>query len=567
VEFVTVFHPLELPRMGEESPESARSELESPRLRTLPEVVSAASVTWGDRLAIADGDVRLTFRELDAARRRSAAAFMAAGLEHGDRIAIWAPNIYEWILAAIGAQSLGIVLVPVNTRWKGAEVAYALNLSRAKLLFTVGEFLGQDYPAQLSEQALPYLKSIILLRRDAAQPDREAGETGETVEKKEPGQIGWRHFLAGGDGVSDNEVDAAAARVKPDDVLDIGFTSGTTGAPKGVVTNHGQNIRVFETWSATVGLRSDDNYLIINPFFHSFGYKAGWLSAIIRGALILPVLSFDLDAVMARIERDRVTMLPGAPTIYQSLLAHPERDRYDLSSLRLAVTGAAPVPVALVNRMREELAFEVVVTAYGLTETCGTVTICRPDDPAEVISGTSGKAMEGVEIRIVDSGGEDLPLGEPGEIWVRGYNVMQGYLDDPVATAETITDEGWLKTGDVGVMDEQGYVRITDRIKDMFIVGGFNCYPAEIENQLCSCEGVAQAAVIGIPDERMGEVACAFVVPRPGEAVEPGALIDWCRDNMANYKVPRSVHIVDSLPVNASGKVLKTELRQRVAGQ
>ena len=525
------------------------------RLRTLPEVVATAADTYDDRPAIRDGDVRLTYRQLDEARRRSAAAFIAAGLEHGDRIAIWAPNIVEWILAAIGAQSLGIVLVPVNTRWKGAEVAFALNLSKAKMLFTVGEFLGQNYPDMLCEQALPYLERIILLRQQAEICDREAGEKS------------WLAFLAAGNAIDAGEVEARTARVAPDDVLDIGFTSGTTGSPKGVVTSHGQNIRVFETWSATVGLRAEDNYLIINPFFHAFGYKAGWLSAIIRGALILPVLNFDLDTVLERIERDRVSMLPGAPTIYQSLLAHPDRDRYDLSSLRLAVTGAAPVPVSLVKRMREELGFDVVVTAYGLTETCGTVTICRPDDPAEVISGTSGRAMDGVEVRIVDAEGRDLPTGEPGEIWVRGYNVMQGYLDNPEATAETITPGGWLKTGDVGVMDVQGYVRITDRIKDMFIVGGFNCYPAEIENLICGCEGVAQAAVIGVPDERLGEVACAFVVGRPGAALSSEALKSWCRDNMANYKVPRTVHIVESLPVNASGKVLKNELRARAASQ
>ncbi len=229
------------------------------------------------------------------------------------------------------------------------------------------------------------------------------------------------------------------------------------------------------------------------------------------------------------------------------------------------MTGAAPVPVELVNQMREELQFEVVVTAYGLTETCGTVTICEADDPAEIISGTSGKAMVGVEVRIVDAEGNDLPSGEAGEIWVRGYNVMQGYLDDPKATAETITEDGWLKTGDVGVMDAAGYVRITDRIKDMFIVGGFNCYPAEIENMLCSLAGVAQAAVIGIPDERLGEVACAFIIPGPGADLDADAISSWCKDNMANYKVPRVVKLVDSLPTNASGKVLKTELRAQVA--
>jgi acyl-CoA synthetase (AMP-forming)/AMP-acid ligase II len=519
--------------------------------RTLPSVVTDAAARHASRLAIVEGATRLTYRELDLARRRSAAAFIAAGLERGDRIAIWAPNIHEWILAAIGAQSLGIVLVPLNTRWKGVEVGYALKLSKVKLLFTIGEFLGQDYPGMLREEVLPDLERIVLLREHAEIPDAGGGRDS------------WMDFLAAGEVITDAALDARVAQVTADDVLDIGFTSGTTGSPKGVVTTHGQNIRVFETWSATVGLRSDDHYLIINPFFHAFGYKAGWLSAIIRGALILPVLSFDLDAVLAQIERDRVTMLPGAPALYQSLLSHPRRERHDLSSLRLAVTGAAPVPVTLVNRMREELAFETVVTAYGLTETCGTVTICRPDDPAEIISGTSGRAMDGVEVRIVDAEGSDVPVGDPGEIWVRGYNVMQGYLDNPEATAEAITTEGWLRTGDVGVINPQGYVRITDRIKDMFIVGGFNCYPAEIENILCAHDCVAQAAVIGIPDERLGEVGCAFLVARPDARLDSDAVIAWCRDQMANYKVPRRIHVVDSLPMNASGKVLKTELRTR----
>ena len=525
---------------------------------TLPAMVSQAAARFGGRLAIRDGDIALTYLELDALRYRAAAAFLAAGLGRGDRIAIWAPNIYEWIIAAVGAQSVGIVLVPINTRWKGAEVAYALNMSGARMLFTVGEFLGQRYPEQLSEQALTTLERTILLRQSAERADTP----GDNITAGE-GES-WSVFLAAGADVSDAEVQASIAAVQPEDVLDIGFTSGTTGAPKGVVTTHEQNLRVFETWSGTVGLREDDNYLIINPFFHSFGYKAGWLSAIMRGALILPVLSFDLDAVMAQIARDKVTMLPGAPTIYQSLLAHPDRARYDLSSLRLAVTGAAPVPVELVNRMRDELAFEVVVTAYGLTETCGVVTICRPDDAAEIISGSSGRAMDGVDVRTVNSEGEDAAAGEPGEVWVRGYNVMQGYLDNPEATAETITEEGWLRTGDIGVLDSDGYLQITDRLKDMFIVGGFNCYPAEIENQLCSHQAVAQAAVVGMPDERMGEVACAFIVLRPGADVAPEELVSWCRDNMANYKVPRAVHLLDSLPVNASGKVLKTDLRERV---
>ncbi|MEJ2533466.1 MAG: AMP-binding protein, partial [Halioglobus sp.] len=301
--------------------------------------------------------------------------------------------------------------------------------------------------------------------------------------------------------------------------------------------------------------------------FHSFGYKAGWLAAILRGARILPVQSFDLDEVMERIQRERVSMLPGPPTIYQSLLSHPRRADYDLSSLRLAVTGAAPVPVRLVEQMREDLGFEVVVTAYGLTESCGVVSICRPEDSAERISHTSGRAMDGVEMKCVDAQGAEVPRGVEGEIWCRGFNVMQGYLDNPEETARTITADGWLKTGDVGVMDVDGYVRITDRLKDMFIVGGFNCYPAEIENSLCSMPGVARAAVIGVPDERLGEVARAYIVPAADAELDEASVIAWCRANMANYKVPRAVRLVPELPLNAGGKVLKTVLREQAAAE
>ena len=513
--------------------------------RTLPHVVADAAAAHGQRVAITDGEVQLTYEELDAARIRAARAFIATGLEKGERIAIWAPNIYQWIIAAIGAQSIGGVLVPLNTRYKGSEAAYSLRASGAKMLFTVADFLGARYPEMLAEQSLPSLERIVMLQGEAA------------------GCQSWDAFLAQGDAVPDAEVVRRASAVTPEDTLDILFTSGTTGNPKGVVTGHGQNIRTFENWSATVGLRSDDNYLIINPFFHSFGYKAGWLAAIISGARILPVLNFDLDAVLAQIEREKISMIPGPPTIYQSLLAHPRRKEYDLSSLRLAVTGAAPVPVELVRQMREELGFEVVVTAYGLTESCGVVSICRADDSAERISHSSGCAMDGTEIQCVDKEGQPVAPGTDGEIWVRGFNVMQHYFNNPEATAQALTPDGWLKTGDVGVMDEDGYVRITGRIKEMFIVGGFNCYPAEIENILCNMPGIARAAVIGIPDERMGEVARAFLVKVADAQVDEAAVVEWSRANMANYKVPRSVIFLSELPMNAGGKVDKAALANR----
>lgn len=515
--------------------------------RTLAEVVQTAADKYSDQIAIQDGEVTLSYTQLNQQRRQVAAAFHASNLKKGDHIAIWAPNIYQWILAAIGAQTLGIVIVPINTRWKGSEAAYALNLSKSKMLFTVGDFLGQSYPELLSDQELPHLQKIVMLQGQAA--DCES----------------WENFVEAGREIDDDQVQELSELVQPSDPMDIGFTSGTTGAPKGVIAGHAQNIRVYETWSGTVGLRSDDNYLIIGPFFHSFGYKAGWLAAFIRGAKVFPVLTFDMDAVLTQIERDKITMLPGAPTIYQSILAHPKMADYDLSSLRLAVTGAAPVPVELVNKMRNVLKFETVVTAYGLTESCGTVSICESNDAPEVISGTSGHAIAGTEIRIVDGKGEEMPRNESGEIWVRGYNVMQGYLDNPEETTKTINEDGWLMTGDVGWMNEEGYIQITDRMKDMIIVGGFNCYPAEIENMLCSLEGVSQAAVIGVADERMGEVPSAWIIPGPGAALNEKEIIKWCRENMANYKAPREVHLVESLPTNASGKVLKNELKAMAA--
>ena len=517
--------------------------------RTLPQVVQQAAAQYGNQVAIKEGAVELTYLDLDTARIGAAKAFVAAGMQKGDCFAIWAPNIHQWIIAAIGAQTIGGVLVPLNTRMKGSEAAYVLNASGAKLLFTVGDFLDVCYPDLLADQALPHLEQIVLL----------SGTAGENRGRGE--------FLRSGESVEQREVEGRASALSVDDTLDILFTSGTTGKPKGVVTSHGQNIRVFETWSSTVGLRSDDNYLIINPFFHSFGYKAGWLAAILCGAKILPVLSFSLDDVLAQIETDQVSMIPGPPTIYQSLLSHPRRHEYDLSSLRLAVTGAAPVPVSLVERMRNDLGFQTVVTAYGLTETCGVVSICRPQDSAERISHSSGRAMEGIEVKCVDAAGTTVAPGAEGEIWCRGFNVMRSYLDNALETANTITPDGWLKTGDIGVMDIDGYIRITDRIKDMFIVGGFNCYPAEIESGLCDMPGVERAAVIGVPDERMGEVALAFIVPAAESGLTETGVIAWCRDNMANYKVPRFARFVTELPMNAGGKVLKGELRERVAAE
>jgi HIP---CoA ligase len=516
---------------------------------TIPQLLEAAAARFGGRTAVEDGAARLSFRELADAAHAATRAFIAGGLAPGERVAIWAPNIHEWIVAALGLQGAGGVLVPLNTRFKPFEAAWVLRRSRARWVVTVGEFLGTNYAASLLEEELPGLYGVVVLR-------------GE-VDGAEP----WATFLATGEGIGEDEARKRSEAVSPDDLSDLLFTSGTTGHPKGVMTTHAQNLRAFATWSEVVGLREGDRYLVVNPFFHAFGYKAGWLASLMRGATVLPQAVFDVPEVLARVGREAVSVLPGPPTLYQSILAHPEREKFDLSNLRLAVTGAAAIPVELVRRMKDDLGFETVITGYGLTECCGIVSMCRYDDDPETIATTSGRAIPGVEVRCVDEEGREVPRGQPGEVVVRGYNVMQGYFEEPEETAKAIDADGWLHAGDVAVMDERGYLRITDRIKDMFITGGFNCYPAEIEGQIYGHGGIAQVAVVGIPDERLGEVGKAFVVAEPGAAITPEGLIAWCREHMANYKVPRRVALVDALPVNAAGKVMKYQLRERARAE
>ena len=511
-------------------------------------MLHAGAARHPDAEAVVTGTQRVSTAELATTVAAGARALLASGIEQGDRAAVWAPNSTEWIVAALAVTTAGGVLVPVNTRFKGTEAAYVLERSGARILFTVRGFLDTDYPALLTTAGvpLPALTDTVLL----------SGPEGD-------GAIAWTQFLGRGDAVGEADLDDRIDSIGPDDPSDVVFTSGTTGNPKGVVMTHGQTLRAYLDWCDWAGLRTGDRYLIVNPFFHIFGYKAGVLASLMRGATIFPVAVFDPDAVLDLVGRERITVLPGPPTLYQSLLDHPDLARHDIGSLRLGVTGAADIPVELIRRVREELPFERILTGYGLTE-AGTVTGSRPDDDFEHIATTVGVPWPGFEVRTVDRAGADVPVGEPGEVIVRGETVMRHYLEDPDATAAAIDADGFLHTGDLGTIDADGYLRIVGRIKDMFIVGGFNAYPAEIENLLLGHPAVAQAAVIGVPDDRLGEVGMAFVVPSPAADVDPDAIVEWARTAMANYKVPRTVAVVDALPVNATGKVMKDELRARV---
>ncbi|MGP0032831.1 MAG: FadD3 family acyl-CoA ligase [Acidimicrobiales bacterium] len=510
-------------------------------------MVASAAERLATHPAIEDGETRLTYAELGNEARSFGAALVASGVEPGSRVALWAFNSAEWVVAMLGLSMAGCVLVPVNTRFKGAEAAELLVRTRARALVTVTDFLGTDYVALLrgTEVELPDLATVVIASGEAPR-----------------GTVPWAEFLGRATEGDRDLVDRRRSRVGPDDPSDILFTSGTTGSPKGVVMTHGRTLGVATDWVEMTGLCADDRYLMVNPYFHMFGLKAGILACVASGAMMLPEAVFDIDRVLARVDTERVTVLPGPPTLYQAILDHPRREMAQLSSLRVAVTGAADVPVELVRRVVDELPFSTVITGYGLTE-AGTAAATTPGDDVETIATTVGRPRPGFEIRIVD-GEVDVATGQPGEVLLRGGSVMAGYLDDPEATAHALTPEGWLRTGDLGVVDGAGYLRIVGRVKDMFIVGGFNAYPAEIENALLRHPDIRQAAVVGIPDERLGEVGMAVVVTRSGARAVPD-LIPWCRDQMANFKVPRVVEVVDELPVNATGKVMKDQLREQFA--
>jgi len=511
---------------------------------TLPRVLRAAASRFGAHPAVVDGDVTLSFDGLLAEVRETARGYARLGLEPGDRVAVWAPNGWRWEVAALAVSYAGGTLVPLNTRYTGHEVIDVLTRVRARIAVVADGFLDRQQLSELAAAAEEAGVDLPVLLPVAT--ERDAVVTW-------PEEMTW---------LPEIDVEAAADAVRPDDVADILFTSGTTGRSKGAMSAHRQTVQVARTWAELGEVSDQDRYLVVNPFFHSFGYKAGIVVSLLTGATVVPVPVFDTTSMMRLVEQHRITVLPGAPTIYSTLLEAPDRSDFDLSSLRFAVTGAAVVPVALVERMQSEMGFDLVLTAFGMTE-CVVGTMCRRGDPDDVVAGTCGRVVPGLELRIAKPGANDpLPAGEEGELLLRGDTVMLGYLDDAEATAETVDTDGWLHTGDIGKVDEAGYLKITDRLKDVFFVGGFNVYPAEVEQVLARLDGVVESAVVGVPDERLGEVGRAYVVRRDGATIDSDDVVAFLRERVANFKVPREVEFVDSLPRNLAGKILKRALRQ-----
>ena len=497
-----------------------------------------------EALVVPHQGFRATYAELWREVDRAARALLARGVRQGDRVGIWAPNRHEWVVTQFATARVGAILVTINPAYKAAELEYALRKTGVSLLVMAAGLRGTDYVGMLEQVRPDGLDAIVL---------------GD----------GWDAFLAEGDRLADARLAEREAALDPGDAINVQFTSGTTGAPKGATLTHRNLLNNAYFTGRTMGYTAHDRVCVPVPLYHTFGMVLGTLACVTHGAcMILPGESFDARAVLEAVDAERATSLYGVPTMFIAELAEPDFGRYDLSSLRTGAMGGAPCPVEVMNQVRSRMHMDEVTIICGMTETSPVSTQTAPDDPVEKRVGTVGRVHPHVEVKVVDPDtGETVPRGTPGEQCTRGYSVMLGYWDDPVATAEAIDAGGWMHSGDLAVMDDDGYVSIVGRIKDMIIRGGENIYPREIEEFLHGLPGVAEAYVIGVPSERYGEEVMAWVKPRGGAALTAASLDEACRGRIATYKIPRYWRIVDDFPMTVTGKVQKYRLRELAAAR
>jgi acyl-CoA synthetase (AMP-forming)/AMP-acid ligase II len=503
-----------------------------------------------DAVVDGDGDVRLTYRDLQEQGRQLAAAMQAAGIGRGDRVAIWAPNQWQWPVVACATWYAGAVLVPISTRFGAFEAGDILTRGRVKLLFAIDGFLGNDYLGMLRDQfgdgaeGRPYAGLDLLA---------DVVVFGEA----RPGTVTYEDFVASGAG---RPLDDPG--IGPDDLAEILFTSGTTGQPKGVQLAHGTLLQSYTDYGHLSQFEPGHRYLAVLPFGHGGGLNGCLLTSLIHGLTDVPIAVFDPAKAVSVIEAQQITILIGPPAVYNTILNSPELADHDVSSLEIAFIGAATVPPKLIEDLRT-LGVGRVINAYGCIETC-VISMTRADDPAQVIIDSAGRALPGMEIRIVDEDGQLLPVGEVGTIHVRGVGIMTGYVD-PEQTKRAIDADRWFNTGDMGFLDKDGNVKIVDRRADMFHVGGFNVYPAEVEAFLLRHDAIDAVAVIGREDPKLGHLGLAYVVRHPGTSITAGEINEWAKGKMANYKVPREYAFLDALPLNPTGKIDKLRLREMAA--
>jgi HIP---CoA ligase len=510
---------------------------------TLPAALLTNAETAGDTLALVADTERITYSELAAASRALAAGMIALGVAPGDRVAIWLPNSVDWLVAHWAGAIAGAILVPLNTRNRPDEVRYILAHSGAAALVLRDHFLHTDYLAGLSDilaGGLPELRAVIVRQTTPAALAAPA--------------ISWDEALQLGKGVPRERIAAATATVGPDDVHLLQYTSGTTGYPKGAMLTHGGLMQSARHNYAAWEFKPGDAILVPGPLSHIIGIVFGCVMPAIGAIVPVTVAVFDPERVLGLIQRYRPVVMTGAPTHFQMLAEHPRLGDYDISSLRIGMAGGAASTPATVRRVMERLGLQALVNGLGMSE-AGSVAHTDPSDPPEIHATTVGHAMPWLETRIVDPVTHaDQPAGEPGELWIRGPGVMKGYFRDPEATAAALTPDGWLRTGDLLRLGDDGCLRFVGRLKDMFTVGGFNVYPAEVERVLAQHPAIAECQVLGVPDARLGDVPFAFVRFQPDTRAGADELIAFCAARLANYKVPRYVHAIESFPLLASGK-------------
>jgi fatty-acyl-CoA synthase len=487
--------------------------------------------------------IRLTYAELNEGVDRLARALMAAGLEPGDRLGIWSPNCVEWLMLQLATAKAGIVLVNINPAYRTSELEYALNQSGCRVLVAAGSFKASDYEAMVEEVRgnLPALERTIFL-----------------------GTTGWDELLAEASGATDDELRSRAESLQFDDPINIQYTSGTTGFPKGATLSHHNLLNNGFFIGEFCRYTEADRVCIPVPFYHCFGMVLGNLACTTHGAcIVLPDAAFEARSVLEAVEAERCTSLYGVPTMFIAELDHPDFGSFDYSTLRTGIMAGSPCPVEVMRKVIERMHMDEVTICYGMTETSPVSTQTTADDPLERRVSTVGRVHPHVEIKIVDPlDGGVVPRGDAGELLTRGYSVMLGYWNDPERTAEAIDRAGWMHTGDLATMDDEGYVNIVGRSKDMIIRGGENVYPREIEEFLYTHEDVADVAVIGVPDQRYGEEIMAWVQLREGAAATEEDLKSFCKGKIAHYKVPRYVKLVDEFPMTITGKVQKFKMRE-----
>ncbi|MBT8058381.1 MAG: AMP-binding protein [Gammaproteobacteria bacterium] len=514
-----------------------------------------------EALVVRHQGVRYTWAEYREAVDRLACGLLALGINAGDRVGIWGPNSYEWVLTQLATARIGAILVCINPAYRVFELEYALNQSGCRAIVSAERFKSSDYlgmltrlapelataePGKLGSERLPSLEIVIRM-----------GESST------PGMFNFDEVCRLGTERERGRMAGIRSGLDPRDVINIQFTSGTTGNPKGAALTHHNILNNASQVAAGMKFSEQDRLCIPVPLYHCFGMVLGNLACITRGATaVFPADAFEPASVLETVEAERCTALHGVPTMFIAELEHPDFERYDLSTLRTGIMAGAPCPVEVMKKVISRMNMAEVLIAYGQTECSPVNHMTLADDPIEKRVETVGRAGPHLEIKIVDEEGNTVPVGQTGDICARGYAVMSGYWDDPERTAETVDADGWLHSGDLGVMDEEGYVQVVGRLKDMIIRGGENIYPREIEEFLFTHPGIQDAKVIGVPDEKYGEEVCVWVQPKDGETLSEDEIRQFCKEHIAYFKVPRYIRLVSEFPMTVTGKVQKFRMRE-----